>query len=67
MVTLKSSKLRIARLNVGALANGTTKTVNATVAASRLRHLNRRKVKTLRAVITPSKGQSVVSQLRLAR
>ncbi len=66
-VTLKSSQLRVARLNMGSVANGATKSVKATVAASRVRNLDRRKVATLRAVITPAMGQSVVSQLRLLR
>jgi hypothetical protein len=65
-ITLRSSGLRIARLNVGSIANGTTKTLKKRIAASRVRHLHRHKVKFLRAVITPAKGQPLVSQLRLA-
>jgi hypothetical protein len=65
--TLSSSHLRVARVDVGTIAHGATKTFKTTVSASRVRLLARHHVKVLRAVITPAKGVPGVSQLELAR
>src|SRR5262249_55987594 len=66
-VTLKSGKLRIAQIDAGPLASGASRTDKVTLAASRVRHLQRHHVKALRAVVAPTKGAQAVSQLSRAR
>jgi hypothetical protein len=61
-LTLKTPSLRVARIAYRAAG-----TQRVTIRAAVLRHLERRGIRRLRAVLTPTGGRPIVTSLRLAR
>jgi hypothetical protein len=64
-LTLKAAGRRVASLRFANIASGTQTTLRTALSASTRRHLRRHHVRTLRAVLTPTGGPAISSQLTL--